>query len=123
MKSRKKLIEKYGRGFFETNVENIIIDFLAKHISTTQYNKLLVASKALILELHLTGNYNGNKETVSKEIKYIQDYLKTNVFHTSIMSPSEKKIVGVITPVKRLVSHMLLGGNIVSAVRDSLEGA
>lgn len=123
MKSRKKLIEKYGKGFFETNVENIIIDFLAKHISTTQYNKLLVASKALMLELHLTGNYNGNKETVSKEIKYIQDYLKTNVFHTSIMSPSEKKIVGVITPVKRLVSHMLLGGNIVSAVRDSLEGA
>lgn len=123
IKSRKKLLEKYGAGFFETNVENIMIDFLAKHISTTQYNKLLVASKALMLELHLTGNYNGNKEVVEKEIKYIQDYLKTNVFHTSIMSPAEKKIVGIISPVKKLVSHMLLGGNVVSALRDSLEGA
>lgn len=123
IKSRKKLLEKYGAGFFETNVENIMIDFLAKHISTTQYNKLLVASKALMLELHLTGNYNGNKEVVEKEIKYMQDYLKTNVFHTSIMSPAEKKIVGIISPVKRVVSHLLLGGNIVSAIRDSLEGA
>lgn len=76
-----------------------------------------------MLELHITGNYNGNKETVSKEIKYMQDYLKTNVFHTSIMSPAEKKIVGVISPIKRIVTHMLLGGNIVSALRDSLEGA
>lgn len=123
MKSRKALLDKYGKGFFETNVENIMIDFLAKHISTTQYNKLLVASKALMLELHITGNYNGNRETVAKEIKYMQDYLKTNVFHTSIMSPAEKKIVGVISPVKRIVSHMLLGGNIVSALRDSMEGA
>jgi hypothetical protein len=39
------------------------------------------------------------------------------------MSPAEKKIVGVISPIKRIVSHMLLGGNIVSALRDSIEGA
>ena len=123
MKERKKLLDKYGAGFFETNVENLMIDYLAKHISTIQYNKLLIASKALLLELHLTGSYNGNKEVVEKEIKYIQDYLKTNVFHTSIMSPTEKKIVGVVAPVKQMVSHLLLGGNIVSAVRDTMEGA
>lgn len=121
--TRLNLLSKYGKGFFETNVENILIDFLAKHISTTQYNKLLVASKALMLELHLTGNYNGNREVIEKEIKWIQDYLKINVFHTSIMSPTEKKIVGVISPIKRVVTHMLLGGNIVGAIRDSIEGA
>ena len=43
------MIEKYGPEFFETNVENIMIDFLAKHISTTQLNKLLISSKALLL--------------------------------------------------------------------------
>ena len=65
------MLEKYGPEFFETNVENIMIDFLAKHISTTQLNKLLVSSKALLLQLHLTGNFSGNKDTVEKEIKYI----------------------------------------------------
>lgn len=34
-KSRQRLLEKYGPEYFETNVENILIDFLAKHISTT----------------------------------------------------------------------------------------
>lgn len=48
-KSRQRLLEKYGPEYFETNVENILIDFLAKHISTTQLNKLLVGSKALLL--------------------------------------------------------------------------
>ena len=123
IKSRKNMLDKYGKGFFETNVESLLVDFLAKHISTTQYNKLLVASKALLLELHLTGNYNGNKDTVDKEIKYIQDYLKVNVFKTSIMTPAEKKIVGIITPLKRVVSHMLIGGNLISALRDCIEGA
>lgn len=121
--NRKRMLEKYGKAFFETNVENIFVDFLAKHISTTQYNKLLVASKALMLELHITGNYNGNREVVEKEIKWMQDYLKVNVFNTSIMSPTEKKIVGCLSPIKRVVTHMLLGGNIVGALRDTLEGA
>ena len=70
-KERQRMLEKYGSEFFETNVENIMIDFLAKHISTTQLNKLLVSSKALLLQLHLTGNFSGNKDTVEKEIKYI----------------------------------------------------
>ena len=38
------------------------------------------------------------------------------------MSEQEKKIIGVIQPAKKLVTDILLGGNVVSAVRDSLEG-
>lgn len=122
-KSRRDYLNKYGKAFFETNIENICIDFLAKHISTTQYNKLLVASKALLLELHITGNYGGNKDVVGKEIKYIQDYLKVNALNTSIMSEEEKKVVGVLSPLKRFVTHLLIGGNIIGALRDIFEGA
>lgn len=35
IKSRQRLLENYGPEFFETNVENILIEFLVKHISTT----------------------------------------------------------------------------------------
>lgn len=120
--SRQKMLDKYGPEFFETNVENIMIDFLAKHISTIQLNKLLVTSKALLLQLHLTGNFAGNDAVVEKEIKYIQDYLKVNVFSTSIMSGTEKAIVGYVKPVKTIVTDMLLGGNVVSMFRDAFEG-
>lgn len=123
IKSRQKLLENYGPEFFETNVENILIEFLVKHISTTQFNKLLVGSKALLLQLHLTGDYGGNINTVNREIEWLQKYLKVNVFNTSIMSPQEKKIIGCIAPVRTVVSHMLLGGNIVGAFRDIIEGA
>ena len=123
IKSRQRLLENYGPEFFETNVENILIEFLVKHISTTQFNKLLVGSKALLLQLHLTGDYGGNTNTVKKEIEWLQKYLKINVFNTSIMSQQEKKIIGCISPVREVVSHMLLGGNIVGAFRDLVEGA
>lgn len=82
----------------------------------------MVGSKALLLQLHLTGNFAGNEAIVEKEIKYIQDYLKVNVFNTSIMSNAEKAIVGNISPVKHIVTNMLLGGNVVSMFRDSIEG-
>jgi hypothetical protein len=124
-KKRAQMLDRkngYGPEFFETNVENIMIDFLAKHISTVQLNKLLVTSKALLLQLHLTGNFAGNEEVVEKEVKYIQDYLKVNVFNTSIMSKTEKAIVGYVQPVKHVVTNMLLGGNVVSMFRDAFEG-
>lgn len=122
IQKRSDLISKYGPAFFETNVENLLIEFLVKHISITQFNKMLVGSKALLLQLHLTGDYGGNSETVQKEIEWLQKYLKVNVFNTSIMSSQEKGIVGCIQPVKTVVTHMLLGGNMVGAFRDIIEG-
>lgn len=122
IKSRQRMLEEHGPEFFETNVENLLIDFLFQHISTTQFNKMLIGTKALLLQLHLTGDYGGNKPTVEKEIEWLKKYLKVNVFNTSIMSQQEKKIVGCIAPLRTVVSHMLLGGNIVGAFRDMIEG-
>lgn len=120
--SRAKLLEEYSPDFFETNVENILVDFLQKQISITQFNKFLVSTKAFLYQLHLTGEFNGNKDIVEKEKKWINDYIKVNVFDTSIMSEAEKKIVGIISPLKRVVNHMLLAGNIVACFRDIFQG-
>lgn len=54
------MLEKYGPDFFEYNLENIYIEFLVKHIATTQFNKLLIGTKALMLQLYLTADYGGN---------------------------------------------------------------
>ena len=123
IKRRNDFLNNHGTKFFETNLENILIEFLAKHITTTQYNKLLVASKMFLLELHITGNYGGNDKTVQKEREWYENYLKVNVFNTPIMSEQEQKVMGMISPVRTVVSHMLVGGNIVGAVRDLVEGA
>ena len=119
---RQSMIETYTPDFFEINLENIFIDYVVKKIQTTQLNKFMTISKAFLLQLHLTGNFSGNKEIVEKEVKQIQDYLKINVFNTSIMNKTEKSIISVITPVKRFATNLLLGGNVVGFVRDITQG-
>lgn len=123
LKRRKEMINKYGRGFFETNVENILIDVLAAQISTNQFQKLVIASKLLLLQLQITGNYYGNDKVVEKEIQYIQRYLKVNAFKTPVLSKAEKLIVGTIEPIKRIVTDMVLGSNVIGCFRDLTEGA
>lgn len=120
---RAQLISKYGPEFFETNLENILIDFLSQHISTTKYNRLLVGTKALILQLSLTGDFNGNQKVVEEEINWIQDYIRANIFNDPNLTKEEEIIVGVISPVKRVVNHLLLAGNVVGAFRDCIQGA
>ena len=120
---RAALISKYGSEFFETNLENLLIDFLSQHISTTKYNKLLIGTKALILQLSMTGDFNGNQKVVDEEIKWIQDYIRVNTFNDPNLSKEEEMIVGVISPIKRIVNHILLAGNVVGAFRDCIQGA
>lgn len=120
---RYDMINKYGAEFFETNLENILIDFLAQQITTTKYQRFLVGTRALMLELYITGEFNGNQKVVDKEIEWIEEYIKVNIFNDTNMTKEEKKIVGVITPFRRITSHMLLAGNVVAAIRDSLQGA
>lgn len=121
-RKRQEIINKYGAAFFETNLENLLIDVLAQQITTTQYNKLVVSSKALMLEMRLASRYSGTDDVIGKEIKWIQDFLKQNVFRVSIMSDTERKIAGVVSPVKSLVTRILLMGNLVSDVRDIIQG-
>lgn len=121
-KSRHNLIEKYTPDFFETNLENILIDYYVEQIKHVQLNKFLTVSKALLLQLHLTGGMAGNDHVVKDEIKYIEDYIKLNVFNTSIMGNTEKAIIAVVKPVKSFVTDMLLGGNVIGAFRDITQG-
>lgn len=120
-KSRRQLLKR-GKGFYETNLKNILIDYLFRSIATDQYNKLLISSKALLLSMHLTGDMGGNKEALNKEIEHIKDYLKVNVFQRSIMEPKSKKVMSWIMPIKSKINDMLLMGNAISFFRDSIQG-
>lgn len=119
---RKDMISKYGPEYFETNLENILIDYLVKSIQTEQLQKFITTAKAFLLRMHITGDLGGNKSEVQKEIKYIEDYLKINVFNSSIMSKKERSAISTIMPVKQIATHLLIGGNIVGFIRDSIQG-
>lgn len=119
---RHNMIEKYGSSFFETNLENIMKEFLVQHIGTQEFNKMLIGTKALMLQLYLHGITSGNQDIVQEELKWLQDYLKANIFKESPMSKEGQKIIGTIMPIKHAVSHLLIAGNVKSMFRDLFEG-
>jgi hypothetical protein len=117
-----KLIQKYGPEYFETNVEDILLNVLNKYVQVDKMNTFLIGTKNLIFQLEMLESISGTEEIIEKEIKYIKDYLKVNVFQRSIMGEAGKKITSALTPLKRFVTTVNLAGNVVSAIRDTQQG-
>lgn len=119
---RKKLIQKHGVDYFETNVEDILLTVLNKYVQVEKMNTFLIGTKNLIFQLEMLENISGTKDIIDKELQYIRDYLKVNVFQRSIMGETGNKITSALTPLKRFVSMVNLAGNIVSSIRDAEQG-
>ena len=121
-KYREGLIQRHGSDYFETNVEDILLNVLNKYIQIDKMNKFLIGSKNIIFQLEMLQDITGTDTIIKEEIKYIKDYLKVNVFSRSIMGETGKKITGVLSPVKHFVTIVNLAGNVVSALRDYQQG-
>lgn len=123
LEKRKNYIVKNGSGIFETNVENIMVEYMAKAKETEKLNKFLVGTKALLFQLHIMGNdSNEAKQVIEKENKLIKEYITQNVFNTSTMDPVNQKLVGALSGTKSKVTFLNLAGNMVSFFRDSING-
>lgn len=119
---RTAMIEKYGVDYFETNIENLLIDIAMKQITAEQYQKFVIVTKGILLERALIGNSFEDNEIGKKETQWVRDYLSVNVFHKPAMSKTMANVVGKIHPLKTMVSHVLVGFNLIGNVRDLMEG-
>lgn len=119
---RNNYIISKGVDYFETNVENIIIDFLEKHLQSVEYNKMLTRIKGVLLDIYLKGLSDGDEKSVQHTVKTIEDYLAVNVFNTSIMEENSQKIEAVLEPIRKAVSKCYIAANPAGAMRDTLEG-
>lgn len=120
--ARGEYMASHERSYFETNLDVLLRDFTEKFYQHGEFNKALIISKALIFELELLKDQTNNKEVLEQTEKMINDFLKPNVFNASVMEESSKKIVAFTAPLRNVVSKTLIGGNIISAFRDTFEG-
>lgn len=120
--NRQNYINEHGVEFFETNLEILMADFIERNIETQEYNKALVTVKGVLFQLDLLGENPNLQKVVGDTTKMIDDFIKTNVFHMSIMESTSQKITGWLTPLRRLVSNTLIAGNIIGMLRDTFEG-
>ena len=115
---RQDRINKLGISYFETNVEDLLLNFLARSVEVEKFQNFLSATKMLLLQLDMMGDTEANK----KEAKYIEEYLKVNVFKKSIMEGASQEIVSKLTPVRKFVTYANLAGNAVAYFRDIENG-
>lgn len=121
-KGRQRLLSKYGKDYFETNLQNLVIDYSYKNLQEEEMNKMLTRAKGILLQLKLTGVREDNSEKFAKTIKHIDDYLKTAVFNRSIMEESSKKIIARLQPLRKAVSTAYIAASPVAAIRDTFGG-
>ena len=118
--NRASIINSHNDGFFETNLETLLIDFGVKHILTQEMKDVLIKTKGILLTLDLMGEITHSN--IPKIINYINDFVTVNVHNKSIMEETSQKIVGATRPLRRLVTGTWIAGNLIGAVRDTSEG-
>lgn len=106
--------------YFETNVENLLADFLSENIKHVEMNKALLRAKCILLRLNLLAD--DTQQDMSAFVQDIDDYLKLNVFNRSIMEPTSQKLISALTPLRTGVSKLYVAGNIVGFPRDIING-
>lgn len=119
---RNSYISEKGVDYFEYNVENLLIDFMEKHIQAQEYTKLLTRAKGIELDLILRGEVEINEDKIEHTLKAIDDFLSINVFNKSIMEDSWQIAESYLQPLRSMVSAFYVAGNVTGAVRDSFQG-
>ena len=118
--NRASIINSHDEGFFETNLETLLIDFGVKHILTQEMKDVLIKTKGILLTLDLMGEIT--HKNIPKIINYINNFVTVNVHNKSIMEETSQKVVGATRPLRRLVTGTWIAGNLIGAVRDTSEG-
>lgn len=120
--ARDRYISEKGAGYFETNMENIFIDFLSEQVRVDEFNRLLMRIKAIELALVVKGISEGDEKAIERTLKTIDDFITVNIFNKSIMEKAEQKIDAFLSPLRKMVSTFYVSANPVGAIRDTLQG-
>ena len=60
---------RYGKDYFETNVQNLVIDYIHKAIQEQEMNKMLLQTKGILLYLQLKSPTELSNEEKAKIVK------------------------------------------------------
>lgn len=121
---RKELIAKLskdkGMGYFETNLETILLKHTFAYSAQKHIDKVMPLAKAAKIHLAVQGQLTNKQFTNSSN--YISDYIKTKVKNEDITDPKIKKTAAVIGEIKSAASFLALGFSPVSYGYQLLQG-
>jgi hypothetical protein len=114
------MIDEQHEGFWETNVENIVLQYELAYLRKQVLDETLPIVKAYRIVLEAYGDIS--KVDTSDNVEYLKNFIKQAVYNRLTLSEEEKFITKHVLKVKQLASVMMVAGNIVAPVRDVLDG-
>ena len=118
--TRQELLDSENIGFWETNLENILLQYELASIRKEVLDEALPIVKAYKIVLEAYGDIT-NVNT-SDNVKYLTNFIKQAVYNRLTLSEEEKAFTKHLMGVKQLTSTLMVAGNIVAPIRDVIQG-
>lgn len=118
--TRTTLIDRLGVNKLETQLENILLDYIHSYVVEDVMDTYLPMLQSIKVTLQYQQAMFGvvTKDTVD----YINKYLSLNVFSKPIMNPQLHSVYKALNVIKQVTTATTLGLNVRSGLKELLQG-
>lgn len=113
-------IKKMGKGYFEQNLETLLLKHIFQYQVKANMDKVFPMMKAAMAHLSIQGaNFN---EKFTSDVKYLKDYIVNKVKNESIIDPKYEYAADLVSKVKQAASVAMLAFSPVQGLYQSIQG-
>lgn len=120
-KRREEMIKELGVNEFEHDLQTIVKLYALRHITQEHFSKVLPVINA-IKNVTAFKNAGMATQTVEHLNKFIEDYIKVNIFNQKLIDKNQETFVKSVNVMKNITSFGLLSFNFAAGIRDFLQG-
>lgn len=117
---RRKLIQEYEIGAFETNLEIILASYKMAEAKKNNVNEILPQIRAMQAALSLKGNLTGID--VSNIMEFIADTTKSSLYFESLVPQEMRGMVKSLSALRSVASSVALSWHFANLPREVLMG-
>lgn len=118
--TRQKILNNNEIDIFETHLEKLLVDYISAFNKEKVYNTIMPQIQGIKLVLQYNEAVFGQQ--IGNTLKYIDDYVKLNLFSKPIMDPELNRVYKMANAIKNITSATVLGLNVRSGMRELMQG-
>lgn len=118
--SRQTILNSQPITFWETNIETLLLKYEYAHIRKEILDRVLPVIKSIRVLTEAFGQIAMVKTT--ENIHFLENYIKQAIYGRTLYSEEERELASRVKTARHATSVLMVAGNIVAPVRDTLEG-
>lgn len=120
---RNHLIDKYGVGNFEINLDTLTLKYAFENLREQYFNDVLPIIEGAVVAMKFHGYQSGKTEETEEALKVFFDQIKLSIFNISPVKGKEyEKALNVVRAAQRATSFMVLAFRPASLVKELVVG-